>query len=127
MSSFLPDKKHMRQVLLFCFNLKKSAAESHRMIVETYGDSALSKTTCRDWFRKFQGGNFDLSDNEWGNRPRAVEHHQLQALLDEDVTQSQKMLAEQLCVTQPAISMRLGVMGKVKKKGKIPLFKIKQI
>ena len=40
----------MREALLFCFNLKKSA-ESHRMLVEAYGDNALSETTYRDWFR----------------------------------------------------------------------------
>jgi len=33
----------MREALLFCFNLKKSAAESHRMLVEAYGDNALSE------------------------------------------------------------------------------------
>jgi len=108
----------MREALLFCFNMKKSAAESHRMFVEAYGDNALSETTCRDWFRRFNDGNFDLSDKKRENRPRKVEDCQLQALLDENNTQSQKMLAEQLGVTQPAISMRLRAMGKVQKIGK---------
>jgi len=27
----------MQEALLFCFNLKKSAIESHRMLVEAYG------------------------------------------------------------------------------------------
>jgi len=43
---------------------------------------------------------------------------QLQAHLDEDDIQSQKMLAEQLGVFQAVISMRLHVMGKVQKIGK---------
>jgi len=38
----------MQEALLFYFNLKKSAAESHRMLVEAYGDNALWET-CRDW------------------------------------------------------------------------------
>ena len=104
--------------MLFCFNLKKSAAESHRMFVEAYGDNALSETTCRDWFRRFNDNNFDLSDKKPENRPRKVEDCQLQAFLDEDNTQSQKMLAEQLGVSQAAISMRLHAMGKVQKIGK---------
>jgi len=45
--------------------------------------------------------------------------HQLQAFLDEDDTQSQNMLAKQLCVTQPTISMHLRAMGKVKKSRKM--------
>jgi len=61
--------------------------------------------------------NFDLSDKKRENRPRKVEDCQL-ALLDEDDTQSQKMLAEQLGVSQAIIFMRLHAMGKVQKIGK---------
>ena len=107
----------MREALLFYINLKKSAAESHRMLVEAYGDNALSETTCRDWFRRFNDDNLDLSDKKRENRPRKVEDYQLQALLDED-TQSQKMLAKQSGVSQAAISTRLHAMGKVQKIGK---------
>jgi len=106
----------MREALLFCFNLKKSAAESHRMLVEAYGDNALSETTCRDWFRQFNDDNFDLSDKKRENQLRKVEDCQSQVFLDD--TQSQKMLAEQLSVSQAAISMRLHAMGKVQKIGK---------
>ena len=103
----------MRKALLFCFNLKKSAAESHRMLVEAYGDNVLS---CRDWFRRFNDDNFDLSDKKRENRSRKVEDCQLQALLDEDDTQSQKMLVEQVGVSQAPISMQLHAMGKIQKK-----------
>ena len=105
----------MQEALLFCFSLKKSAAESHRMLVEAYGDNALSETTCRDWFHRFNDDNFDLNDKKHEYRSRKIEG-QLQALLDQDDdTQSQKMLAEQLGVSQAAISMRLHAMGKVQK------------
>jgi len=59
------------------------------MLVEAYGDNTLSETTCRDWFRRFKDDNFGLSDKKRENRPRKVEDCQLQALLDEDDTQSQ--------------------------------------
>jgi len=72
MSSFLLKKKSICGKL-FCFNLKKSAAESHRMFVKAYGDNALSETTCRDWFRRFNDDNFDLSDKKRENRSRKVE------------------------------------------------------
>jgi len=86
--------------------------------VKAYGDNALSETMCRNWFRRFNDDNFDLSDKKRENRPRKVEDYQLQALLDEDDTQSQKMFAKQLGVSQAAISMRLHAMGKVQKIGK---------
>jgi len=92
------------------------------MLVEAYGDNALSETTGRDWFRWFNDDNFDLSDkNE--NRPRKVEDCQLQTLLDD--IQSQKLLAEQLGVSQVAISMRLYAMGEVQKIGKWVLHELK--
>jgi len=59
-----------------------------------------------------------IYDKKRENRPRKVEDCQLQALLDEDDTRSQKMLAEQLGVSQAAISMWLHAMGKVQKIGK---------
>ena len=76
------------------------------------------KTACRDWFRRFKDGHFNLSDKKCENCPRKVEDHELQALLDEDDTQTQKMLAEQSGATQPPISMRLNAMGKGKKSEK---------
>jgi len=87
------------------------------MRVEAYGDNALLETTCRDWFRRFNDDNFNLSDKKHESRPRKVEDCQLQTLLDEDDTQSQKMLAKQLGVSQAAISMRLHAMGKDRKMG----------
>ncbi|EFN88055.1 hypothetical protein EAI_08058, partial [Harpegnathos saltator] len=36
-----------RYALLHYFDIKKTAAEVHRILVKTYGDSALSETTCR--------------------------------------------------------------------------------
>ena len=30
--------------------MKKSAAEAHRMLSNTYGEAAISERTCREWF-----------------------------------------------------------------------------
>ena len=42
----------------FCFNLKKTAAESQRILLEAYGEHALSEPSCREWVRKFKSGDF---------------------------------------------------------------------
>ncbi|KAG5317498.1 MOS1T transposase, partial [Pseudoatta argentina] len=64
MSKFLPNKVYLRGILLHYFIQKKSAAEAHRILVQTYGDNALSDTTCRDWFRRFKNNDFQLEDKE---------------------------------------------------------------
>ena len=44
MSNFVLTKQHLREVLIFCFNWKKSAAEVHRMLIEVYGDTDKSRS-----------------------------------------------------------------------------------
>ena len=46
-----PNSRHLREVFIFCFHLKKSATETHRMLSTTYGE-----TMCREWFRRFRIG-----------------------------------------------------------------------
>ena len=53
MPSFEPNKRYLRELLIYFFNLKKSAAEA-RLLVEAYGEAALSERSCREWFQKFK-------------------------------------------------------------------------
>ena len=42
MSSYEPNKCNLRELLIYFFNLKKSVAKAHRLLVETNGVAALS-------------------------------------------------------------------------------------
>ena len=66
MSNFVPGNYDLRTALIFCYHLKKTAAESHRMLVEAYGEHALGKSQCFEWFKKFRSGNFDVRNEERG-------------------------------------------------------------
>ncbi|GFT17395.1 hypothetical protein TNCV_4806701 [Trichonephila clavipes] len=46
MSAYEPNPRHLREVLIFCFNMKK--AEAHRMLSNTYGEAAISERTSRE-------------------------------------------------------------------------------
>ena len=59
MSNFVPSNYDSRTSLIFCFKLKKSAAEAHRMLVEAYGEHAIGRSQCFEWFNKFKSGDFD--------------------------------------------------------------------
>ncbi|EFN78251.1 hypothetical protein EAI_15830, partial [Harpegnathos saltator] len=72
------NKRHLREVLIFCFNWTKTAAEAHRMLVEVYGDNATSDKTCREGFRCSKIGDFDVEDKERSGRPRVFEDEELQ-------------------------------------------------
>ena len=115
MSTFVPTRQHLLEALLFCFNLKKSAAEGHRLLCEAYGKHAPSIKKCEYWFRYFKSGHFDISDKECEERPVKFENAELEALLDQNSCQTQEKLVETLGVTQQAISNRLKGMGMVQK------------
>ena len=86
MSDFVPNNRHLREVLIFFLHSKKTAAEAHRELHKVYGDAALSEVTCRDSLHRFKDGDFDVDD-----RP----------------------LASALGVTRQAISKRLHALGMI--------------
>ena len=89
-SSFEPNKRHLRKLLIYFFNLKKPAAEGHRFLVETYGETALGERNCREWFQKFKNGEFDIEDIGLSERPKVYEDAELEELLDQNSCQTQE-------------------------------------
>lgn len=62
----MPANYHLRIVLVLCYHLKKTAAESHRMLVKDFGQHALGKTQC---FKIFKSGDFDVRNEEHRKLP----------------------------------------------------------
>ena len=73
MSDFMPNNHHFREMLIFFFYSKKTAAEAHRELQKVYGDAALGETTCHDWFRRFKDGDFDVVERPREGRPKTFE------------------------------------------------------
>ena len=116
MSNFVPEKVFFRGVLHY-FNMEKTAAESHRILVEVYGEHSLAERTCQKSFARFKSGDFGLEDEERPGQPKKFGDEELEALLDEDYCQTQEELAESLGVTQAAISKCLKAAGYIQKQG----------
>ncbi|KAG5323487.1 MOS1T transposase, partial [Pseudoatta argentina] len=117
MSIFVPNKVYLRGILLHYFIQKKSAAEAHRILVQTYDDNALSDTTCRDWFRRFKNNDFELEDKERSGTPKKFEDEELEQLLDEDSSQTLSELGKILQVDESTVSKRLKGLGMIQKQG----------
>lgn len=84
MSNFVPTNYDLRTSLIFCYHLKKNAAQAHQMLVDAYGGYALSRPQCFRWFEKFRSGDFNVENDERGRPSKKFEDAELQALLDED-------------------------------------------
>ena len=102
MSVHEPNSRHLREVLIFCFNMKKSAAEAASS--NAYGEVAISERTCHEWFQRFKNGDFDVEDRHSGRE--VFEDAELEVLLEQDSCQNQEELVRSLGVTQQAISKR---------------------
>lgn len=115
MSDYVPTKVHLREVSLHHFLMKKTAAESYRILVEVYGEYAPAENTCRKRFRRFKAGDFDVDDKERSGRPKKFDDKELEALLEEDPNQTHEQLAESLGVDTSTVYKRLKATGKIPK------------
>ena len=85
------------------------------MLLKVYGDNALLDESCREWFRRFKNGNFIVEDKPRCGQPKNFEDKELEALLDENPTQTQDELVNTLGVTQKSVSVQLKSMEMIQK------------
>ena len=76
------------------------------MICSALGEGAVTHKTCKKWFQRFRNVDFDLSDRERPGQPKKFEDEELEQLLEENPTQTEKELAHALGVTHRSISHR---------------------
>jgi len=61
--------KEQRICINFCFKLNKTAAETHRMLKEAFGNQALSQARTLEWFKRFKDGRVSVEDRKHSGRP----------------------------------------------------------
>ncbi|GJQ72984.1 hypothetical protein Trydic_g16006 [Trypoxylus dichotomus] len=79
--------------------IKPPKYSMEKRLHKVYGDAALSGTTCRDWFRRFKEGDFDVDDRPREGRPKTFEEAELAALLGEYPCETQQKLSPASGVT----------------------------
>ena len=108
---------YLQGILLHDFIENKSAGEGQIILVETYGDNALSDTTYRDWFRRFKNNDFKLEDKERSGTPKKFEDKEFKEIVNEDRSQMLAELGKTLQVDELTVSKRLKVLGMIQKQG----------
>jgi hypothetical protein len=61
--------KEQRICIKFCFKSGKTAAETHKMLKEAFGDNALGLTQTYEWFKRFKNERMPVDDDERSGRP----------------------------------------------------------
>ena len=58
------DVKEQRICIKFCFKLNETAAETHRMLKEAFGEQTLSRARTFVWFKCFKDGQESVEDRK---------------------------------------------------------------
>jgi hypothetical protein len=61
--------KEQKICIKFCFNLKKTTAETHRMLQEAFGGNAMSQSETFLWYKRFKDGRTSVDVDESSGRP----------------------------------------------------------
>uniref|UniRef100_A0A1I7WW52 Histone-lysine N-methyltransferase SETMAR n=1 Tax=Heterorhabditis bacteriophora TaxID=37862 RepID=A0A1I7WW52_HETBA len=75
--------------------------------------------TCRYWFQRFKAGDLDVNDRQRSGTPRTAKTDALKSLLDENPSQTQEELMEQLGVDKATVPRRFNEMEKIRSTRKV--------
>lgn len=105
----------IRYILQFYYDKGKNAAQAHKKICAIYGDSALSDSTARKWFRRFREGNFDVKDALRTGRPITEKVDLILEKIKEDRHISTRDIAAELNIDHVTVWNHLHNAGYTKK------------
>ncbi|CAK9818665.1 Protein GVQW3 [Anthophora plagiata] len=60
--------EQQRICVKFCFKLDLTATETYQMLVQPFGDEALSKSKTFEWYKRFKKGRQFVEDVERSGR-----------------------------------------------------------
>ncbi|VDO79287.1 unnamed protein product [Heligmosomoides polygyrus] len=97
--------------LLYDFKQGRTAAESHRIWSEVFGNEAPSLHQCQRWFQRFRDGDESLEDEEYQRRPQVVDGQELKEAVESDPSQATHELAQRFGCHHLTLVDRLHAVG----------------
>jgi len=110
------NQDYLRHIMVWEFHKNKTAAETHRKIVEIHGN-VISERTCRLWFNRFKSKDFSIQDREGRGRKVEIDVESLKDLVESDPRQTLREMATILDISHGAVRQQLNKMGKVLREG----------
>lgn len=91
----------------FCYKLKKTATETHEMLVQAYGAEAVSRKCVYEWFRRFKEGKETVEDEPRSGRPSTSRTpnmiQEVREMLARDRRLTLRLMAEELDISKDTV------------------------
>ncbi|EFO87441.1 hypothetical protein CRE_30124 [Caenorhabditis remanei] len=111
----VPDRLHIRHVILFLFLSNSKITEIEERMVEVYKDNAPQRQAISRWVYRFKNNDFSLAEEARSGRPVELDIYRQREVVESDPFQSIRELATVMGSTHSAVERGLGALGKVKK------------
>jgi len=89
--------KEQRTCIKFFFELNKTAAETHRMLKEAFGEQALSQARTFEWFKRFKAGRESVEDDKHSGRPSTCTTPEMIAEVLEVILEDRRQAIHDVC------------------------------
>jgi len=93
----MADVKEQRICIKFCFKLNKTAAETHRMLKEAFGEHVLSQAGKLERFKRFKNGPESVEDRKHSGRPSTCTTPEMIAKVHEVVLEDRRQIIHDVC------------------------------
>jgi hypothetical protein len=87
----------LRICIKFCFKLNKTAAETHRMLKEAFGEQDLSQARIFEWFKHFKDGRETVDDPKQSGRPSTRTTPEMAAKVSEVIVEDRRQTIHDVC------------------------------
>ena len=93
----------------FCYKLKKTAGETHEMLLQAYGEEAVSKKCVYEWFKRFRDGKETVEDEPRSGRQKITRSRttnmikQVREMLARDRWLTLRRIAEEVVISKETV------------------------
>jgi len=93
----MADDKEQRISVKFCFKLNKTAAETHQILKEAFGEQALSQARTFEWFKCFKDGRVSVEGRKHSGRLSTCRTLEMIAKVREVILEDRQQTIHDVC------------------------------